>query len=349
MKWRTTLLTGTLSALLLAGCGGGGDNGGENGGGADADGGGSGEEFTIGVTYTTPESGATHIGMERFKELAEENSDGQVTVELYPNGQLYASERGAIEAVQAGNIEMTVTASAPVAGFNKNFAVLDLPFLFPDHETAYEALDGEFGQSLLDELPESGLRGLAYGETGMRQMTNSSHPIESPEDLEGLKIRTMENDVHINTFNTYGADASPFAFGELYSALQQNVYDAMENPINLIHQMNFFEVQDYLTISNHAYTATVAFMNDDFYTSMPEELQEVVSDAAKEAQDHQREVAQQQDEEGLEVVQDHMEINELTPEQKQAFIDAAEPVYESLAQEIGEDLVNEARSFNETE
>src|SRR5690625_494861 len=168
-------------------------------------------EYTIGVSYTTPESGSTHIGMENFKELAEEKTNGEVVIELYPNGQLYASEREAIEAVQSGSIEMTVAASAPVVGFNNDFLALDLPFIFPDHETAYEALDGELGQTLLDGLPEIGLTGLAYGETGMRQITNNSHPIESPEDLNGLQIRTMENDVHINTFNEYGASASPFA------------------------------------------------------------------------------------------------------------------------------------------
>src|SRR5690625_2807672 len=217
-------------------------------------------EYVIGVTYTTPETGATHIGMENFKELVEERTDGDIVVELYPSGQLYASEREAIEAAQAGNIEMTVAASAPVAGFDERFLALDLPFIFPDHETAYEALDGELGQTLLDGLPDIGLVGLAYGETGMRQFSNSTRPIETPEDLEALKIRTMENEVHIDTLSEYGSNASPFAFGELYSSLQQNVYDGMENPLNLIDQMKFYEVQEYLTISNHAYTATVAFM-----------------------------------------------------------------------------------------
>ncbi|WP_026699596.1 DctP family TRAP transporter solute-binding subunit [Salibacterium aidingense] len=348
MKWKWTLLSGVVSAALLSGCGAEDSGSSSDAEGADSgDSGTSSEEYTIGVSHTIPETGSTHLGMEEFKKIVEEDTNGQVTVEIYPNGQLYSSEREAIEAVQSNNIEMTVTASAPVAGFNPKFAVLDLPFLFPDHETAYEALDGDFGQSLLDELPESGLRGLAYGETGMRQITNNSGPIETPEDLKGVKIRTMENDVHISTFEEFGADASPFAFGELYSALQQNTYDAMENPINLIDQMKFYEVQDYLTISNHAYTATVAFMNDDFYTSMPEELQTAVSDAAKEALNYQRDLARQQDEEGLEVVEENMEINELSEEQRQEFIDAAEPVYESVADDLGEDLVEEARSFSE--
>ena len=127
----------------------------------------SSEKYKISVAHTVPETGSTHLGMEKFEELVETNSDGQIEVEIYPNGQLYASEREAIEAVQAGLIEMTVTASAPVAGFKSEFLALDLPFLFSDHETAYEALDGELGQKLLDLLPDVGLRGLGYGETGM--------------------------------------------------------------------------------------------------------------------------------------------------------------------------------------
>src|SRR5699024_5978319 len=273
-------------------------------------------------------------------------TDGDVQIELYPNGQLYASEREAIEAAQSGNIEMTVAASAPVAGFDENFLALDLPFIFPDHDTAYEALDGELGQTLLEGLTEIGLVGLAYGETGMRSITNNKHPIESPEDLKGLKIRTMENEVHIETFKEYGANASPFAFGELYSALQQNTYDGMENPINLIDQMKFYEVQDYLTISNHAYTATVAFMNQDFFESMPKEYQDIIKDAASESMDYQREVAQQQDEEGIEVIEEHMEINELTPEQKEIFIEAAEPIFDKYEEIIGTELMELTRSYS---
>src|SRR5699024_921930 len=307
---------------------------------------GSGEQV-IEVSYTTPETGATHIGMEKFKELLEEKTGGDAVVELYPNGQLYESEREAIEATQSGNVEMTVAASAPVAGFDEDFLAIDLPFIFPDHDTAYEALDGDLGQELLDGLPEIGLVGLGYGETGMRQFTNSDHPIEAPEDMDGMKIRTMENEVHIDTFEEYGANASPFAFGELYSALQQNTYDAMDNPINLIDQMKFYEVQDYLTISDHAYTATVAFMNDDFFNDLPEDIQEAVQEALDESMDYQREEAREQDEEGLEVIKDEMEINELDEEQKEEFIEAAEPIFDKYEEEIGSDLMEKARSYRE--
>lgn len=338
MKRFAILFSVMLMMIVVAGCGSNDD-----GEASDK----KSSEAEIGVTYTTPESGSTHMGMEKFKELVEEKSDGGVTVELYPNGQLYASERESIEATQAGNIEMTVTASAPVAGFNPHFMVLDLPFLFPTHEIAYEALDGELGQQLLDELPEQGLVGLAYGETGMRQLSNSKQPIEEPEDLAGMKIRTMENEVHIDAFKEYGANASPFAFGELYSALQQNVYDGMENPLNLIDQMKFYEVQDYLTISNHAYTATVGFMNEDFFNGLTEEEQEILKESAKEAMDYQRDIARDQDDEGLEVIKENMEVIELSDEQKDDFKEASESVYTKYEDQIGKELIDLARSYTE--
>lgn len=302
-------------------------------------------EYVIGVTYTTPESGATHIGMEKFKELLEEETGGDAVVELYPNGQLYSSEREAVEAAQAGNVEMTVAASAPVAGFDERFLALDLPFIFPDHDTAYEALDGELGQTLLDGLTDIGLVGLGYGETGMRQFSNDKKPIEEPSDMEGLKIRSMENEVQIDTFEELGANASPFAFGELYSALQQNTYDGMDNPINLIDQMKFYEVQDYLTLSNHSYTATVAFMNEDFFNDLPEDIQEAVEDTLLESMEYQREEARKQDEEGMEVIEENMEITELDDDQRQEFIDAVEPIYEKYEDAIGSELMEMARSY----
>lgn len=337
MKKIIFLFIAMLMMTLIAGCGSGDEGSSDNGG----------DSNEIGVTYTTPETGATHIGMEKFQELVDEKTGGSVSVELYPNGQLYESEREAIEATQAGNIEMTVSASAPVASFNPHFMVLDLPFIFPTHELAYEALDGELGQTLLDELPEQGLVGLAYGETGMRQLSNSEKPIEKPEDLSNMKIRTMENEVHIDTFKEYGANASPFAFGELYSSLQQNVYDGMENPLNLIDQMKFYEVQNYLTISNHAYTATVGFMNEDVFNGMSEEDQESVKEAAQESMEYQREEARNQDDEGLETIKENMEINELTEEQIKEFKEVAEPIFDQYEDEIGADLIDLARSYSE--
>lgn len=217
-------------------------------GGSDDEGGSEGDTYIIDFSYVANEESPQHIGSEKFKELVEERSEGQMTVELFPNGQLYSSEVEAYEAVQSGNVEMTYGASDALAGIDNNFTALGFPFLFPDVESAHEALDGELGQTLFEGLEDSGLKGLAYAEAGMRHITNNQHPINTLEDLDGLLVRTLENPLHISIFEALGANASPYAYGELYSALQQNTFHAQDNPIINVIDMAFYEVQDYLTI-----------------------------------------------------------------------------------------------------
>ncbi|MBO1002732.1 DctP family TRAP transporter solute-binding subunit [Pseudogracilibacillus auburnensis] len=305
------------------------------------------KSYTIRVAYLVSEEQSTHLAAKTFKEKLENESEGRISVELYPNGQLYPSDREAIEAVQLNNVEMTIPALAPVASFNKKFMVFDLPFLFKDYESVYKTLDGSLGQELLKELESDGLKGLAYAENGFRHISNNDGPIEKPEDLKGLKLRSMENPVHTETFKTYGANASPFAFGELYTALQQGTYDAMESPISLYYTNKFYEVQDYLTISGHFYAATILLMNNEFFNSLPEDLQSLVNEAAEEYRDEQRQIAQEQDKEWLESLKESgMQINTLSEEQIEVFRNAAEPVYDKFKSEIGEDIVDQAIEIN---
>lgn len=306
------------------------------------------KKYTIRVAYLVPEEQSSHIAAETFKKNIEERSNGKIEVQLYPNGSLYGSDREAIEAVQLGNIEMTIPAVAPLASFNSKFMVFDLPFLFNSNEAAYKALDGQLGQTLLDDLAQNDLKGLVFSENGFRHMSNNKGPIESPEDLKGVKLRTLENPVHTDTFKSFGANASPFAFGELYTALQQKTYDAMECPISLYYTNKFFEVQEYLTLSGHVYAATILLMNNKFYNDLPEDLQQIVMDASKEYQTEQRQIAQKQDQEFLTNLKENgMKVNELSEEQKNAFREASKSVYDKYIPQIGEDLVNQALAANE--
>ncbi len=310
----------------------------------------SGEEetYTIRMAYLVPEEHSAHIQSLKFKEKLEEESNGRLTVELYPNGQLYGSDREAIEAVQLGNLEMTIPAVAPLASFNEKFLVFDLPFLFNDYDAAYSALDGELGQELLDSLEQNDLKGLVFGENGFRHVSNNEKPIESPEDMTGLKLRTLENPLHTDTFKAFGANASPFAFGELYTALQQGTYDAMECPISLYYTNKFYEVQDYLTLTGHVYAAAIVLANNDFYNSLPSDLQELVVEASEEFRDEQRALAQQQDVEFLEQLKaEGMQVNDLTTEQRDEFRQAAQSVYEKYESQIGKDLIDRALEANE--
>lgn len=297
------------------------------------------DTYTIRVAYLVSENQSTHIIAEDFKEQVEEESEGRISVELYPNGSLFPSDREAVESVQLGNVEMTIPALATVSSFDQNFMILDLPYLFESHDEAYRVLDGEFGQGLLDELEEYNLKGLAFAENGFRHITNNEHPIEQMSDLEGQKFRTLESPVQTDVFNEFGANASPFAFGEMYSALQQGVYDSMEGPIALLYTSNIQEVQDYMTLSNHIYMPTALLMNNEFFEELPEDLQEIVQDAAYMYRDEQRQLAQEQDEEWIETLEDEgMEINELSDESLEEFQEAATPIFEKYEQKLGSDL-----------
>lgn len=327
-----------ITVLLLAACGRPSDGG-------DTEEGASEDVKKIRLAYLVSEEQSTHIAAEEFKEKLEDKSDGRLEVELYPNGSLYGSDREAIEAVQLGNVEMTIPALAAVSSFNQKFMVFDLPFLFNNHEEAYEVLDGDLGQELLDELSDKDLKGLVYAENGFRHITNDEGPIESPDDLKGSKLRTMESAVQTDSFKEFGANASPFAFGELYTALQQGTYDSMENPISLIYTNKFYEVQDYLTVSGHFYAPTILLMNDDFYNDLPEDLQELVMESSEEYREEQRKIAQEQDVEWLEQLKEEgMEVNELSEEQKEEFKKASESIYEKYSDQIGEDVIDRARN-----
>lgn len=327
-----------ITVLLLAACGRPSDGGG-------AEEGTSEDAKTIRLAYLVSEEQSTHIAAEDFKEKIEDKSDGRLKVELYPNGSLYGSDREAIEAVQLGNVEMTIPALAAVSSFNQKFMVFDLPFLFNNHEEAYEVLDGDLGQELLDELSDKDLKGLVYAENGFRHITNDEGPVEKPADLKGSKLRTMESAVQTDSFKAFGANASPFAFGELYTALQQGTYDSMENPISLIYTNKFYEVQDYLTLSSHFYAPTILVMNDDFYNDLPEDLQDIVMETSEEYKEEQRVLAQEQDEEWLEQLKEEgMEVNELSEDQKEEFKKASESIYDKYSDQIGEDVIDRARN-----
>ena len=335
------VLLSVFLVLVLAACGrpatnvSKGDNGEEDQ-----------EVFTIRIAYLVSEEQSSHLAAKTFQEKLEKESDGRFKVELYPNGQLYASDREAIEAVQLGNVEMTIPAVAPLASFNKKFMVFDLPFLFEDNEAAYRALDGELGEQLLAELDNNDMKGLVFAENGFRHMSNNNGPIQGVEDLAGLKYRTLENPVHTDTFKAFGANASPFAFGELYTALQQKTYDAMESPISLYYTNKFYEVQDYLTITSHVYAATILLMNNDFYNRLPADLQELVVEGLEGIVRNSVKLRKNKMEFLNNLKEEGMQVNELTADQRNEFREAVKTVYDKYVPEIGEDLVKMAQDAN---
>jgi TRAP-type transport system periplasmic protein len=300
------------------------------------------ESYTITAGIGLNDKSAQYQSLEYFKELVESNSDGRITVELYHSSQL-GDDREMMEALQLGTQEMTCPSTAPIAPFVDGYKVFDLPFIFPDEGAADYVLDSEIGQDLLDQLSDIGIKGLVYWENGFRQLTNDVRPVQSPADVQGLKVRTMENPIHLAAWQTMGANPTPMAFGELFSALQQGVVDGQENPWGTIYLQNYPEVQQYTTDTGHVYSPFVLMIAQEFWDGLPADLQDVVMDAAEKSRDHNRDLNRKLNAEYLEELKEVMEVTLLTNEQKMAFQEATAPVYEQYADEIGRDLVNDVR------
>lgn len=303
--------------------------------------------IVIKVAHVMPEIHAYHTTLlEFFKKDIEEKSNGRIKVEVYGSGQL-GGERQSVEATGIGTIQMCLAATPVMTAFDDKYMLFDLPFLFENNEAGYAALDGKLGEELGKSLEKMNLVNLGYGVVGFRHVTNSVRAIHKPEDLKGIKLRTMESPVHLDNFSNLGANPTPMSFGELFTALQQKTVDGQENPVSIIYTNRFYEVQDYLSLTGHMFHGLNYMMNKDFYEGLSDEDRKIVTDAAKRVTMEQRKAIEKQDQESLvECEKQGMKINKLTPEERELFVEAVQPVYEKYGEKIGVDLIKEARSYN---
>ncbi|OIJ14045.1 ABC transporter substrate-binding protein [Anaerobacillus arseniciselenatis] len=305
------------------------------------DGGSNGDVKTMRMAVATPEERSLTQGLYRFAEIVERETNGSIEVEVYPNGQL-GGDREVFEGLQFGSIQGTTISTGPVAQFAPRFTVFDFPFLFPTAEIAYEILDGPIGEELLNDLPDQGVIGLNYWENGFRHLTNNVREVATIDDIRGLDIRTLENDLHIDFWRELGANPTPMAFTELFTGLQQGVVDGQENPVGNVTTTNFYEVQDYITKTNHIYNASLFMISEAFWNTLTDEEKEIITIAADEARDYQRELNQQEDIEAFAFLEEEgMTITELTDEEFEKFFEAVTPVYEKYSSRIGEEFVNQ--------
>lgn len=277
-----------------------------------------------------------------FKHLVESNSSGRIEVQVFGGGAV-GGEREYVEAVMAGSLQAGI-ASGVMTNFMPEAMVTDIPYLFPDAMTAWKVLDGPFGDKLSNLLIEkTGLRNLAFAEVGFRNFTNDSKPIHTPADMKGLKIRVMETPLYVNMVKALGASPTPIAWTETYSALQNGVVDGEENPVGTIVFAKFAEVQKYLTLDRHVYGVDWFVMNNNFFESLPVDLQNVVEDAALMSAAIGRGVQQLNSAVGLETLKKAgMEIYAPTPEEKELFKEASQgPVVEWVKTQVDPELVNE--------
>jgi TRAP-type transport system periplasmic protein len=293
----------------------------------------------VGATdpYITP----GHAVAVAFKNIVEAETGGNVVVNVYPAGQL-GGERENVESTKIGNIQMTIV-SAAIVGYYKEAQVLDTPYLFSSAPIAWKVLDGWFGKELAEDcLKKTGLRVLGYGEVGFRNFTNSERPIKSPGDMKGLKIRVMESPIYINMVKALGAQPTPIAAPELYTALQQKVVNGQENPVVVINYMKLYEVQKYVTLDGHSYGTHFVLINDEFFRKLPAETQNIIKKAGFIAGYVGRGSQQLNNGLGLSTLKEKgMEIYSPTPKEQAMFRETAQkPVLEYLEKQVGKTWID---------
>ena len=308
------------------------------------------DAIVLKAAHTGAETTLMHQSFLQVEAYIEEHSNGAIEVEVYPNGQLGA-EADLLQATQSGDIQMMATNNGYLVTVNPQVEVFSVPFAFPSEEVAYAVLDGEFGKKMLDSMEEAcGLKGLGYYESSDFRELTSKKAIESVDDLKGLKIRVMPNNLHVQLWESLGCAPATISFGELYTALQQGTVDAQENPVELMLSSKFTEVQDYLIKTNHIFSNGMMVCNPDWFYGLSEELQQVVVDGVTAGQNYWREQStanrteyyKQAEAEGMTIIEpDEAMIAQMK--------EMSQPVVDTIAKDVGQDLVDELLSAVEEE
>jgi TRAP-type transport system periplasmic protein len=278
-------------------------------------------------------------GVEAMRECMTERTDGAWTLNAFWSSAL-GDDLQATQALRSGTQDMVITSTSPLVGIEPALGVFDLPFLFANEAEADAVLDGEFGDYISDMMPNSGLVNLAWWENGFRNLTNSVRPITSLEDFQGMRVRVMQNNIFLDTFQTLGANATPMAFGEVFTALETKAIDAQENPYVTIDTSKFYEVQDYLSATRHAYTPFMVLFSKPIYDTFSAEEQQILVDCAEVGRDVQRSVSRELSGQSLAHVQEMgMNFNEIPEDQVARIREHVAAVYDRHAETIGTEVV----------
>jgi tripartite ATP-independent transporter DctP family solute receptor len=298
------------------------------------------ETRTITVSNGVAETHPVANGIDAMQACFDERTDGAWTLSAHWSGSL-GNDLDATQALRSGTQEMVVTSTSPLVGIEPALGVFDLPFLFANEQEADAVLDGEFGTMISGKMDQHGLVNLAWWENGFRNLTNNVRPVTRLEDLEGMRVRVMQNDIFLDTFSTLGTNAMPMAFGEVFTALETGTIDAQENPYVTIDTSQFSEVQDYLTETRHAYTPFMVLFSKSIFDTYSEEEQQILRDCAMDGQAAQRAASRELSQESLARVQEAgMEFNQLDTAEMERIREAVAGVYDKHADAIGRDVVD---------
>ena len=287
--------------------------------------------------YPTSKESHYGVGSTVFCDEIEKGTQGRYKCQHFANSSL-GGEREMIEAVQLGTQDVVNTSTGPVGNFVPEVKLVDIPFLFRDYAHARKVLDGQIGQDILGKFPSKGLVALAWTENGFRHMTNSVRPIVKPEDAKGLKMRTMENKVHMEGYKSFGILPTPMAWPEVFTALQQRTVDGQENPIPVILAAKFSQVQKHLSLTGHVYSPALLLLSPKVWNSLSESDRKVFREAALKASAAQRKKVNDDEANGVaELRKQGMEVVEKVD--GAAFRQAVGPAYQQYAKEFGADRI----------
>lgn len=289
------------------------------------------------LTESTPNARAAVV----FKEEVEKNSNGRIQINIRPAAQL-GGDVEIIEQTQMGLVHIAIPPTGNLANFNEKMYLMDLPFLLTDDASMKRVLDGAVGRELLDALEPNNLKGIAMWGAGFRHMTNSVRPIAGPDDLKGIKMRTLQAPAILATYRAYGANPTAMAYTEVYNGLQQGVVEGQENPFANIYSMKFYEVQKHMTLTSHTYHTYAAVMNKQAWEGLPDDLKKVIEDAMVVGRDAARQYTLEDEAKILEEIKDTIEVRELSPEGRAAFIEKSQPIYDEFRSKVTPELMDKA-------
>jgi TRAP-type transport system periplasmic protein len=300
-------------------------------------------QTTMRINISTVKDSHQGVAIDKFAEEIEKRTQGRIKVQTFYSASLGA-ERESVEAVQLGTHELTFTSTGPVPNFVPDVSILDVPFLFSGKPHARAVLDGAIGQELLTKFDSKGFKALAWAENGIRHMTNNKRPVNTPDDLKGLKMRTMENPVHIQAYKGFGIITTPMAFSEVFTALQQNTVDGQENPISVISANKLDQVQKHMTLTGHVYSPAVFLMNKAAFDKLSAADKTAFIEAAKEGVKVNRARVDADDAKGVADLRGKgMQIVE-NPD-KSKFVAALAPVNAEFEKKFGKPNLDRIRNF----
>lgn len=300
---------------------------------------------TFTLSTPDPDNAEITLAAKKYAEIVATKTGGEVEIKVFPNGQLYSGDpSAAVRQLAGGSLDMLLLSSSLYANFNPKFTAISIPYLFDDNTQLRNYLAGPLGEELLGDLNGIGLKGLSMWQRPFRQMTNSRKPIQSPQDLAGMKFRVPNNPLWVEFFSKMGAAPTPMAFGEVYNALQLKVVDGQENPINIPVTAKFYEVQKYATISNHMADGWVLAINPGKFNGLSEKDKQALQAAAVEAEAWKAANDAADAKQSIDfLISKGVAVNVLTPEQQKAFVGVAKSLFPRFAQ-----LVKDQVFFDKT-